>query len=51
MSETHWACLSCPAHGTTPGTETGPDAKHVRETGHAVTTGSEAVCARLGAGT
>lgn len=29
-----WACLHCEANGDTTGTESGNDAKHVRDTGH-----------------
>ena len=33
----HWHCLTCDASGTTTGTESGADAKHVKAEGHATT--------------
>lgn len=39
MTELHWRCLTpgCADGGTTTGTESGADAKHLRAEGHATT--------------
>lgn len=39
----YWRCLDCPVHGTTTGTESGADVKHVRATNHATTTHTAAL--------
>lgn len=38
---TYWRCLHCPQTGTTTGTESGADVKHVRATGHATVTSTQ----------